>query len=412
MPRAASLSTRLFGCALIALASLCTVLPKICFGEARSADGARTGALIDIGTHRLHLNCVGQGEPTVVFEAGLGGLAVEWMGVQQRLASRQRACAYDRSGYGLSEPSPAATRTSAQHVEELLLLLQHARIAGPYILVGHSYGGYTVQLFAKRYPQLTAGLVLVDSSHPQQVERFLAPPLNMNTVLARDSAGVVMLRGPVELPAHMPEAARAVALRLMSLPSMRRAVTEEFLYFRDSAAEVIAAGELPAVPLIVLSRGRPERNTEEEEGRLAEALWGQLQAELAEMSPRAAHLIAEGSGQHVHLDQPELIADAVRLVIEASRSEDKPVRMGTSFEPARVTAQAAVFKNATVRKVAPELMTPLERIAATGSSRNDVLASLAPAKHGTASTREFIAASATHESARLNAFATAGGDRP
>lgn len=137
---------------------------------------APPGKLIDIGTHRLYLHCMGRGSPAVVLDAGLGGSSLEWLTVQQGLASRTRVCAYDRSGYGWSDIG-ARAHTSLQNSTELRLLLMRAGVKPPYVLVGHSFGGYDVQLFASRYPDSVAGLVLVDSSHSGQVQRFEAEPL-------------------------------------------------------------------------------------------------------------------------------------------------------------------------------------------------------------------------------------------
>jgi pimeloyl-ACP methyl ester carboxylesterase len=129
------------------------------------------GQFVDVGAHRLHLWCVGSGSPTVVFESGLGGGAFDWGYVQPSVARFRRACTYDRAGYGYSEPGPRP-RTSRQIVSELFTLLDRAGIAGPVVLVGHSFGGYNVRLFAAEYPSKVVGLVLVDASHEDQGRRY------------------------------------------------------------------------------------------------------------------------------------------------------------------------------------------------------------------------------------------------
>src|SRR5215207_4765289 len=108
------------------------------------------GQLVDVGGHRLHIQCVGTGSPTVITESGLGGTSLDWSLVQPAVAQTTRICSYDRAGWGWSDPGPSP-RTSGRIVEELRSLLAAAGIAGPYVLVGHSVGGLHAQLFASRY---------------------------------------------------------------------------------------------------------------------------------------------------------------------------------------------------------------------------------------------------------------------
>jgi pimeloyl-ACP methyl ester carboxylesterase len=128
------------------------------------------GEMVDVGEHRLHLNCVGQGSPTVVLDGGWGYTSVEWSGwVQPEVAEHTRVCAYDRAGMGWSEPEPGppdATRVACQ----LHTLLQEADEEVPYVLVGHSLAGLYSRIYAERYPEEVAGMVLVDSTHPDQFE--------------------------------------------------------------------------------------------------------------------------------------------------------------------------------------------------------------------------------------------------
>jgi pimeloyl-ACP methyl ester carboxylesterase len=128
------------------------------------------GEMVDVGEHLLHLNCLGQGSPTIVLDGGWGYTSVEWSGwVQPEVAEHTRVCAYDRAGMGWSEPGPSpldATRAAS----ELHTLLQKADEEGPYVLVGHSLVGLYSRVYAERYPEEVAGMVLVDSTHPDQFE--------------------------------------------------------------------------------------------------------------------------------------------------------------------------------------------------------------------------------------------------
>jgi pimeloyl-ACP methyl ester carboxylesterase len=275
------------------------------------------GKLVDIGTHRLHIFCAGSGQPTVVIDSGLGGNSLEWIRVQRSLAPNVQICSYDRAGYGWSEPGPRP-RTSSRIVDELFALLKKAEIAGPYVLVGHSFGGYTMQLFANRYPDETAGLVLVDSSHPEQFERFLAPPIKVN--LAPSGRNRIMLLSPTPpLPANLPDEVRPMVKALNLRAETRAAMGDELLDFRRSAQQVRNARDLPNVPLVVLTRGKRVWPLTDR-GQHMEDLWAQLQVELASGVQRVTHIIAAESGHHIHLDQPDLVADSVNMVVDLVRS--------------------------------------------------------------------------------------------
>jgi pimeloyl-ACP methyl ester carboxylesterase len=251
-----------------------------------------------------------------VIDSGLGGNSLEWIKVQRLLAQHVRVCSYDRAGYGWSEPGPLP-RTSSRIVDELFELLKKADIAGPYVLVGHSFGGYTAQLFANRYPAETAGLALVDSSHPEQFERFLAPPIRAN--LAPSGKNRVMMFSPSpRMPENLPEEVKSMVQLLNLRGETRRAMGHELLDFRLSARQVRAASALPNVPMVVLTRGKrvwPQTDR----GQQMEQLWAQLQVELANRTQRSIHILAHRSGHYVHLDQPELVANSVQLVVDLVR---------------------------------------------------------------------------------------------
>jgi pimeloyl-ACP methyl ester carboxylesterase len=123
------------------------------------------GQMVAVSGHGMHLYCTGEGRegPTVVMDSGLGGGVLDWQTVQPDVAKFARVCSYDRSGIGWSESGPKP-RTSPRIVEELHALLKNAGVGGPYVLVGHSFGGANAQLYAAEYPEEVAGMVLVDSA--------------------------------------------------------------------------------------------------------------------------------------------------------------------------------------------------------------------------------------------------------
>jgi pimeloyl-ACP methyl ester carboxylesterase len=269
------------------------------------------GRMIQVGDHRLHLMCLGQGGPTVVFEAGIGGFSLEWRTLQERLAVHQRACAYDRAGYGWSDfvDAPADAARSADELHELL---NRAGERGPYLLVAHSYGGFIARWFARRHGGELAALVLLDSSSPEQFERLPAAAL---PTLPPGPARRAM-RMP-RLPDGFPAAQGTTALALMLLPKARLATLAEL---RGFAASAHALAALPAVPLpvpvLIISRGRREFD-DAAGGTTSEALWRAMQTAMTQLSPHAAQWIARGAGHLVHLERPDLVLRAVASVTAA-----------------------------------------------------------------------------------------------
>lgn len=280
--------------------------------------------------HHLHIHCSGPGNgngtesgavgvdaPTVILEAGLGGTSLEWQQVQAMLDHDVRVCRYDRAGMGWSGPVHG-DRDSGRITDELHELLVNAEVPGPYVLVAHSFGGYTAQLFASRYPELSAGLVLIDASHPDQIDRFAAPPIRSN--IAPRGRLVVLMGGQV--PPQLSEDQRQLARQLANEHKARLATTRELEGFRTSAGQLQAADPLPDIPLVVMTRGLRQW-PDDERGDLREALWRELQADLAMRSPLGAQLIARNSGHFIHLDQPALVVQAVRTVVQAARQPSR-----------------------------------------------------------------------------------------
>jgi hypothetical protein len=158
--------------AVLALASVGALYGNVAVGNDRSTFAA-PGKLYDVGTHRLHLDCHGNGSPTVVLSNSLGGISAGWARITAPVAVTTRVCAYDRAGQGWSEES-ASPRDGVQSANELHTLLEKAGEHGPYVLVGHSTGGTYAMTYAARYPDQVAGMVLVDSSSPEQFTRMPA----------------------------------------------------------------------------------------------------------------------------------------------------------------------------------------------------------------------------------------------
>lgn len=275
----------------------------------------RSGRWVPMDTHRLYLNCVGEGQPTVVLDSGIGGSSLEWLEVQNRLSDRLRTCAYDRAGYGWSDPGPAPRHTE-QVAGELQLMLERAGEKPPYLLVGHSFGGFTARYFAARNPAQVAGLVLVDASHTEQSDlrqpAAATGPITVNPVKDLD------LSGGDALP-------HSVVERMSYLNTRRKAIfaqMDELRHFQNSAAQVLEAGALPEVPLVVLSRGR-RAWPPGPEGDREEALWEDKQQALVGLSPLGVHRRAEESAHNIPIEQPSAVVAAI-LEAAAMRQTGAP----------------------------------------------------------------------------------------
>jgi pimeloyl-ACP methyl ester carboxylesterase len=305
--------------------------------SSRPAAPPPVGRLVDVGGYRLHLACQGKGSPTVVMEAAIGEAGPLWSPVQPTVAKLTRACVYDRAGYGWSDPSPKP-RTAAVMVEELHTLLGNAAVSGPYVLVGHSLGGLLVRLYAARYPQEVAGLVLVDSAHEEQ---YLRAPKEIREVLpqfeeqgrqqleglkaliASGSLDAAMLPVPPQLPAAAAETFRALVAaspkHIKTLIAEQQAV--QAIHAELAAARITSLSDLP---LVVLSHGQPMAMPDlpDAMNQAYEQVWQQLQAELAGLSSRGRLVVAHDSGHYLQLERPELVTDAIAEVVAAGRDEE------------------------------------------------------------------------------------------
>lgn len=274
------------------------------------------GRLVDIGGYRLHIYCVGEGVPSIIFDSGVGGFSLEWSRVQNVLARRTRVCSYDRAGYGWSDLGPLP-RTSERITRELHTLLERAGVAGPYIIAGHSFGGYNAQLFARNYPDQTAGLVLIDSSHPEQIERLPGPePGTTKQVRPGTNSYVVSWFFPHP---NFPDENALMAQRIMQSWQHKMTWREEMTVFSVSAKQVKASRPMPEVPVLVLTRGRsfwPGYSNGDE----TERVWMELQDELSQLGANPVHLIAERSGHVIHLDQPGIVITAMQTMLNANFS--------------------------------------------------------------------------------------------
>lgn len=273
------------------------------------------GRLVDMGGHRLHIMCGGDGTPAVVIIPALAGLATEWLAVQDGLAVQTAVCVYDRPGLGWSDPV-ASWPTAAGMARELHGLLDAAGIARPIVLAGHSLGGLVARVFTQLYPDEVAGLALVDSSHPEQSWRLPRTELRdrRGGKLAEMALEFAQPLGLRRLRRSFGPSAADDARAAMALSSRhRRAFAKELLAFDAIARETgAAAGDLGDVPLAVITSserapGQPEGSRAQHERSRFYSVWAQLQDELAALSSDSVHVVSANSGHHVQRDDPELV---------------------------------------------------------------------------------------------------------
>jgi len=307
------------------------------------------GRLVDIGGWRLHIDCTGAAtpqQPTVILEAGIGDFSVEWSLVQPSVAKTTRVCSYDRADDGWSDYGPSP-RTMHQIVYELHTLLAKAGERPPYVLVGHSYGGWLVRLYTALYPSEVSGMVLVEAGSDDPV-RVLGDgkPRRSSELVTGKPIPAVKTANPViesaippEIMAQLQGAARQLGPRANEPPRdklpadaqrMRTWAYSQPKHWAqaDNPVEPEELAGLRAeraksqypygdMPLIVLTRGisdetGPDSKAFEKEHR-------DDHTALAKLSRNGKLIVAERSGHHVQIDEPEVVISAIREVVAAAR---------------------------------------------------------------------------------------------
>jgi pimeloyl-ACP methyl ester carboxylesterase len=281
------------------------------------------GQMVDVGGYSLHINCLGQGSPTVVLDGGLGEWSAQWVRVQQEVSGTTRVCAYDRAGMGWSEMGPEP-RDAKQISSELHALLDVGDIEGPYVLVGHSFGGLYMQTYAARYPEEVAGVALVDSSQPdqfsyQQVTRDSYEPRKQIFDVASLAARLGIVRLLSKFAPASPELPQQQRAQIDALSPSTRQVSTTALEFRaapQSATQTRSLRSLGNKPLAVVSAP-----TQAEPG------WLKLQDDLVTLSSNSKHRVVEGA-THASLlcerSDAQATSAAIVEVVAAVRN-DRPL---------------------------------------------------------------------------------------
>ncbi len=302
------------------------------------------GQMVDVGGFQMHINCQGDPAmgPAVVMDAGQAEPSLTWASVQPAVAEFARVCAFDRAGLGWSEASPNP-RTLSNYIKEQHTLLVRAGVEPPYVLVGHSAGGLYARVYAHQYPDEVAGMVLVDAGHEDLDVR---PPESVVSTSKRmmklmgcafplfqmlSSTGIFALAPGIAdrlWPNPIPDGAREAYTGLAAsgrrwFQTMGQETTA--MWSNLPAARAMQLSTLGDVPLVVLSRGQTGMATglgiSAEGVAQFKAAEDEMQAELAALSTRGKQIIAEECGHHIHIEQPELVIDAIREVVEAVRAQ-------------------------------------------------------------------------------------------
>jgi pimeloyl-ACP methyl ester carboxylesterase len=295
--------------------------------DARAArDFPPPGTLVDIGGRRLHLLCIGEGTPTVIFEASGWGNALSSPRARERLAARTTVCSYDRRGLGWSDPAPGAT-TVAGLARDLGVLQDRAALQWPFVLVASSIGGLTAEMLTRQFPERVAGLVLVDAA-----TSALVPRLASRGALIRAAGcaagglaqfGLIRLLDPFALGADSNEAQRGAALTYSAKTWAEMCAIARGL--AASGQELEEAPPLPAdLPLVVLSASSATDLLPPGVERFVDvrALSADLQASHREMAARSSRGTWTMVPESTHLiggSQPDAVVDAVHDLLDQLR---------------------------------------------------------------------------------------------
>ena len=273
------------------------------------------GQLVDVGGHRLHINCTGTGSPTVVIEAGLGDWSTTWAAyVQPEVAKTTRVCTYDRAGMGWSEEGPLP-RDAAQNAKELHTLLQNANIPGPYVMVGHSLGGLVVRVFVHDYSSEVIGVVLIESMNPKQLSQSptvqsqsesQSQPFSFQAMLARFGVARLLVKLPGIAPSLPPNEEAYYPLYIR--PQYFQATDNESQGMPAAGAQAAAVKSFGDLPLIVLT-AKLNNNPG----------WQEWQTELLQLSSNSQHLFAENSGHNIQVEEPDAAVAAIVKMVELVR---------------------------------------------------------------------------------------------
>ena len=329
------------------------IVPTMAGGRpAENADGfPPTGRLVDIGGYKLHINVTGEGKPTVVLIAGAGDFSFDWSLVQPGVARFARVASYDRAGMAWSDLGPTPP-TMQQDAYELHLLLNKAKLPGPYVLVGHSIGGLIARVFTSLYPDEVAGMVLVDATHEDTTLNYQGKLVRIrSTAQARAVPPVQSMKtsppkpptdddkkqaefnlqmfGPpkIEPPFdRLPADVQKMRLWMLAHPKLSASSDDYWpeelqAMYSARAATPTPLGDKPLVVLVASGKGEPAPpDMPAEEWKRLNDEKKEQKVGMANLSRNHELIFASQSGHHIQLDEPDLVVSAIERVVKSARN--------------------------------------------------------------------------------------------
>ncbi|UNK16960.1 alpha/beta hydrolase [Paenibacillus sp. N3/727] len=274
-----------------------------------------TGQIVHIGSNKLHVNVSGQGSPTVILEAGMGAFSLDWCLVQPEISKFATVISYDRAGFGWSSATHKKS-TCKDYVDDLRQALSALNLKPPYVLVGHSYGGLIMRLFAAEYPEEVAGLVLVDSTHEN---RFLHEFMDLKRKEQWNKAKKLYRLGYLLSPLGIPRFMKSSFVGSKRLPSAEqrmvkalgyqtkayRAMYLELINSMESGRQLQSVKKLAAqLPVIVLTAGKQDED------------WKKQQTELLSLTDSTKQIIVEDSWHSIQIHNPDIVIKSIREMVD------------------------------------------------------------------------------------------------
>jgi pimeloyl-ACP methyl ester carboxylesterase len=298
-------------CLFLALMAYLLVRESIARSKYR-AEYPPPGKMVSLDTHDIHLYCVGAGSPTVVFEADLDQYgSLSWDSVQGEIGKFTRACSYDRAGIMWSEPGPLP-RDGEMIASELGTVLDMAGEDGPYVLVGHAFGGAYIRIFAGQNPDDVCGMVLVDSSHPEMLTHFAEYGLEKE-IPSKQIRPLILLLSHLGMPGRFKGNVYNLSPDVYNptqafLPESSMAWFDETVEAPNTLAQAGQYEYLGDMPLIVLAAARSSQDLQQ--------VWLELQQELTLLSENSEFRALQEAGHYIQFDQPQEVVEAVRDVVQ------------------------------------------------------------------------------------------------
>jgi pimeloyl-ACP methyl ester carboxylesterase len=291
----------------LAVASVAATVENVQIQREQAATPA-PGRSYSVDGRRMHLDCHGQGGPTVVLFNGMGEISSSWGRISQPVSNATRVCAYDRAGQAWSDDAPAP-QDGIQAAADLHVVLAEAGEQGPYVLAGHSIGGLYAMSYAKAYPDQVAGMVLLDSTSPEQFTTVPAYPgqyamlQRTYSLLASSSR---LGTGHLTAGTSQTDAYGDRVRTMSSMPREARNIRDELSTLPATMDEAQRLTSLHDAPLVVVTASES----------LTGEGWRAAQHDMATLSDNVSHREVDSSHMGL-IDDQQAARESVRAVLDA-----------------------------------------------------------------------------------------------